>query len=89
MRTLGVMYDILCFMFAKQANLNNLKQANVRPQVKCAVRRVTVDGHFNLPKGFVWVCMGKHTHFITQEGTSSRASQMHDSQLYFCVNSRQ
>ena len=57
--------------------------------MKWAVRRVTVDGHFNLPKGFVWVCMGKHTHFITQEGTRSRASQMHDSQLYFCVNSRQ
>ena len=23
---------------------------------------------FNLPQGFVWVCMGWHTHFITLEG---------------------
>ena len=25
-------------------------------------------GHFNLPPGFVWVCMAQHTHLITPEG---------------------
>ena len=25
-------------------------------------------GHFNVPPGFVWVCMAQHTHFITPEG---------------------
>ena len=29
---------------------------------------VIADGHFNLPQWFVWVWMGKRTHFITQEG---------------------
>ena len=33
-----------------------------------AVSLVIEDGHFNLPQGFVWVCMGKHTYFIIQEG---------------------
>ena len=26
--------------------------------VKWAVRMVIADCHFNLPRGFVWVCMG-------------------------------
>ena len=60
----------------------------MRPQAKWAVKRVTVDGHFNLPQGFVSVYLGKHT-LITQEDTSRRTSQVHDAQVYFCVYNRQ
>ena len=30
---------------------------------------VFTDGHVNLPCGFEWVCMNKHAHFVTFEGT--------------------
>ena len=33
---------------------------------KWAISLVVADGANNLPQVFVWVCMGKHTHFITQ-----------------------
>ena len=35
------------------------------PHVKWAVSLVITDGHFNLPKRFVWVRMGGYTHYIT------------------------
>ena len=42
----------------------------IRHQAKCKVGCQLGDRGwpFNLPQGFVWVCMGKHTHFITPEG---------------------
>ena len=42
-----------------------ITKADIRPQVNWAVDLVISDSHFNLPQGFVWVCMGSHTHFIT------------------------
>ena len=36
--------------------------------MKSTVSLVIADGHLNLPQRFVWVYMGKHTHFITLEG---------------------
>ena len=38
------------------------------PHAKRAVSLVIVDGHLNLPWGFVWVCMGLHIYFITPAG---------------------
>ena len=43
-------------------------RSDIRLHIKLAVSLVIAYGHFNLPQGFVWVCMGKHTHFITSEG---------------------
>ena len=40
---------------------------DIRPHIKWALGLVAY-GHFNLPRGFVWVCMGKHTQSITLEG---------------------
>ena len=36
-----------------------ITRSHTRPQAKMAVRQVIADGHFDLPQGFVWVCMGK------------------------------
>ena len=36
---------------------------------KWAVTIVISDGNINLPQGSVWVCRGKHTHFIIPEGS--------------------
>ena len=45
---------------------------DIRPHIKWAVTLVIFAyGHFNLPQGFVWICMGLHTHFITPEGMQS------------------
>ena len=35
-----------------------------RAQVKLAA---SPDDHFNLPQGFMWVCMGYHIHFIIRK----------------------
>ena len=53
------MYD---HTFSKLAN------HQIRPHMKWAVRLVIAYGHFDLPQGFVWVCLGQHTHFITPKG---------------------
>ena len=45
-----------------------IARSDIRPHTKWAVRLVIAYGHFNLPQGFVWVCMGQHTHFITPKG---------------------
>ena len=45
-----------------------ITRLDVRPHIKLAVSLVIAHGHFNLPQGFVWICMSKHTHFITPEG---------------------
>ena len=56
--------------FGRKPNMNILFQSlqitrsDVRPHIKWDVSLVIAYGHFNLPQGFVWVCMGKHTHFI-------------------------
>ena len=33
-------------------------RSDVRPHIKWVVSLVITYGHFNLPQGFVWVCMG-------------------------------
>ena len=43
-------------------------RSDIRPHIKWAVSQVIAHGNFNLPQGFVWVCMGLHTHFIAPEG---------------------
>ena len=48
MRAFGVMYDHTHFFSCKSQE----------PQVKWPVNLVIVDGHFNLHRRFVWVCMG-------------------------------
>ena len=45
-----------------------ITRADIKPQVKWAVNLVIVDGHFNLPQGFVCICMDSHTHFTTGHG---------------------
>ena len=49
-----------------------ITKSDIRSQVKRAVSLVITDSHFNLPQEFVWVYMGKHTHFITLEGSLLR-----------------
>ena len=53
--TPGLMYD---------HNFLNLQitRSDIRPRIKWAVSLVIAYGHFNLPQGIVWVCMGWHTH---------------------------
>ena len=58
MSCMTIGYYFLCLQITK---------FNTRPHVKWVVQLGDADGHFNLPLGSVWVCMGKHTHFITQE----------------------
>ena len=48
--------------------------SDIRLHMKWAVSLVIPYGHFNLPRGFVWVCIGKRTHFIISEGKKSRAA---------------
>ena len=36
-------------------------RSDIRPYIKWAVSLVTAYGHFNLPQGFVWVCISLHT----------------------------
>ena len=41
-----------------QAFLNlQITRSDIRSHIKLAVSLVIADGHFNLPQGFVWVCM--------------------------------
>ena len=44
---------------------------------------VIEDGHINLPQGFVWVCTGKHTHFITPEGRTTKKYVSHEASSKF------
>ena len=48
----------------------HITRSDIRHHVKWAVSLVIAYGHFNLPRGFVWVhvCMGEHTHFIALKG---------------------
>ena len=50
-RTYVVMYDHIFL------NLQ-ITRLDIRPHIKWAVNLVIAYGHFNLPQGFVWVCMG-------------------------------
>ena len=49
-----------------------ITRSDIRPYIKSAVSLVITYyyGHFNLPQGFVWVCMDSHTRFITHDGMS-------------------
>ena len=46
-----------------------ITRSDVKPHMKWVVSLVIAFGHFNLPQGFVWVCMGYQSHVITPEGT--------------------
>ena len=46
-----------------------ITRSDIRPQAKWAVTLVIANGHISLPQGFMRVCIGKHTHFITLEGS--------------------
>ena len=39
-------------------------------------------GHFILPQGFVWVCMGEHTHFIAPEGDDNNVDDEDNDEQY-------
>ena len=45
--------------------------SDIKPHIKWDVSLVIAYGHFNLPPGFVWACLGQHTHFITPEGNKN------------------
>ena len=70
---------ILFSMFANHPNLTQVSQ------VKRVVSLVIENGHFNLPQKFMWVCMGKHTHFGIWKDKSvtgalvTRNSALHES----------
>ena len=61
--TLSQKGHLLSCMTILVPNLQIIR-SDIRPHIKCVVRLVTAHGHFNLPKGIVWVCMSPHTHFI-------------------------
>ena len=52
-------------------------RSDIRPHIKWAVSLVIAYGHFNLPRGIVWVCMSSHTHFITPKGTDDTPDETH------------
>ena len=60
--TFGVMFDHTFFLKSQ------ITRSDIRPHIKWAVSLVIAYGHFNLPQGFVWACMGSHTYFINPEG---------------------
>ena len=74
------MYDHTIFCVCKSS------KSHIRPQVKWAVSLVIADGHFNLPQGFVWACVVKHTHSVIQGGpckvTILLYALFEDSQLF-------
>ena len=76
MGSLHVMHNHIHFLYLQ------ITRSDIGPHVKCAVNMVTADGH-NLPQGFVWVCMGSHTHFITPEDTFT-ASTLIIQSLHYC-----
>ena len=59
-------------------------RSDILQQMKWAVSLVFTVGHVNLPQGFVWSCMGKHTHFITSVGVYIRilCNRNHDIDVY-------
>ena len=69
-RTFGIMYDHMLFLCLQSS------RSDIRPHVKWAVSLVITDGYqyFNLHQGFVWVCLGLHTHFITPKGNCASAT---------------
>ena len=59
--------DIQCHVWPYFLKLANHQ---IRPHIKWSVNMVIAYGHFNLPQGFVWVCMGqnsKNSNFIIPE----------------------
>ena len=49
-------YSVSC-MTMRFLNLQ-ITRPDFRPHIKWAVSLVIPYGHFNLPRGFVWVCIG-------------------------------
>ena len=70
--TLGLNMDIQCYvwtiLFPILANHQIRHQASHREGCQPGNCRWSLY----LPRGFVWVCMGWHTYFITPEGTRTR-----------------
>ena len=50
--------DIQCHVWPYIFLNLQITRSDIRPHIKSAVSLVIVCGHFNLPQGFVWVCMG-------------------------------
>ena len=48
-------------------NLQIIK-SDIRPHIKWAVSLVLAYGDFYIPLGFMWVCMGWHTHVLPLRG---------------------
>ena len=58
-RTFSAIYDHTILYICESS------KSDIMPQMKWAVSLVIADGHLSLPQEFMWVCMGKNTHFIT------------------------
>ena len=63
-----------------------ITRSDTRPQVKWPVSLVIVDGHFNLPQEFVWVCMSYRTHFIIPKQSTDRLILCLVSDLLICYS---
>ena len=58
-RTFSVMYDHTLFWCLQ------ITKSDIRLRMKWIFHLAIPNSHVNHPKGFVWVCMGEHTHLIT------------------------
>ena len=67
--TPGPSKDIWCHIWPLFFLCLQITRSHIIPQIKWTVSLVIAGGRFNLPRGFVWVCMGKQTHLITPECT--------------------
>ena len=56
--TPGLSQDIQCHGWPYFFLNLQFTRSDIWPHIKLAVSLVITCGHFNLPEGFVWVCMG-------------------------------
>ena len=54
----GILFVIILFQLVNH-------YSETKSHAKWAVSLMIVDGHFDLPQRFVWVCTGLHIHSIT------------------------
>ena len=65
----GSSKDIQCHVWPYFLNLQ-ITRLDIRPHIKLTVSLVIAYGHFKLPQGFVWECMGQHTSSPVRVGYS-------------------
>ena len=53
----GLSKDIRCHVQPYFFLNLQVTESDIRPHIKWAVSLVITYGHFNLPQGFVWVCI--------------------------------